>query len=295
MRPRLFALILVLSAPLVSSSSAPAAETEVRIDISATSLDAFLVPDAINGLNAQVKQGASYRFAIALRSPILIIGASLQFVTYSPDGSLTQPGVDTISMTPIWDDFNFHTPEAGALSLDRTPDVLPYRFHTFGSANLLATFDPSDPSTGFMSDTLVEIIFVDITFPLEEGIYCIDGARQTPLNQFELYGRDSVVITVLNGGSSDTLVGGVSTTAYCFTVTSQPCCDTPGDANNSGSANIADVTFMVSRIFRNGMAPPCPQEADANADGRVNIADITYLIRRIFAGGPAPVCASTGS
>lgn len=73
------------------------------------------------------------------------------------------------------------------------------------------------------------------------------------------------------------------------------CCDTAGDADNNGSVNIADVTFLIARIFAGGPAPPCDDEADANGDNKVNIADVTYLIARIFAGGPAPVCGTTGS
>ncbi|MCH7879160.1 MAG: hypothetical protein IH914_07595, partial [candidate division Zixibacteria bacterium] len=73
------------------------------------------------------------------------------------------------------------------------------------------------------------------------------------------------------------------------------CCDTPGDANNSGTVNIGDVTFLIARIFAGGAAPPCQDEADENGDGTVNIADVTYLIARIFAAGPAPICGTTGS
>ncbi|MFQ5608327.1 MAG: dockerin type I repeat-containing protein, partial [Candidatus Zixiibacteriota bacterium] len=68
------------------------------------------------------------------------------------------------------------------------------------------------------------------------------------------------------------------------------CCDTPGDANNSGSVNIADVTFLVARIFAGGPAPDCLKEGNANGGGSINIADVTFLIARIFAGGPAPIC-----
>lgn len=65
---------------------------------------------------------------------------------------------------------------------------------------------------------------------------------------------------------------------------------TCGDANGSGAVNIADVTFLIARIFAGGIAP-VPQEAgDANGSGGINIADVTYLIARIFAGGPAPIC-----
>lgn len=72
------------------------------------------------------------------------------------------------------------------------------------------------------------------------------------------------------------------------------CCDLAGDANNSGSVNIADVTFLIARIFAGGAAPPCCEEGDANGSGGVNIADVTFLIARIFAGGPAPLCGPAG-
>jgi len=72
------------------------------------------------------------------------------------------------------------------------------------------------------------------------------------------------------------------------------CCDLAGDANNDGSVNIADITFLIKRIFAGGTASPCCEEGDANDDGSVNIADVTYLIARIFAGGPAPNCGPAG-
>jgi subtilisin family serine protease len=73
------------------------------------------------------------------------------------------------------------------------------------------------------------------------------------------------------------------------------CCETPGDADNSGSVTIADVTFLIARIFAGGPAPDCQDEGDADGGGSITIADATYLIARIFSGGPAPICGNTGS
>ncbi|MCH7878211.1 MAG: dockerin type I repeat-containing protein, partial [candidate division Zixibacteria bacterium] len=73
------------------------------------------------------------------------------------------------------------------------------------------------------------------------------------------------------------------------------CCALAGDADNNVSVNIADITFLIARIFAGGSAPNCNDEADANGDNKVNIADVTFLIARIFAGGPAPICGTTGS
>ncbi|MFQ5608065.1 MAG: PKD domain-containing protein [Candidatus Zixiibacteriota bacterium] len=63
-----------------------------------------------------------------------------------------------------------------------------------------------------------------------------------------------------------------------------------GDADGSGGVNIADVTYLIARIFAAGPAPVPPEAGDANGSGTVNIADVTFLIARIFAAGPAPVC-----
>ncbi|MFQ5607901.1 MAG: dockerin type I domain-containing protein, partial [Candidatus Zixiibacteriota bacterium] len=54
--------------------------------------------------------------------------------------------------------------------------------------------------------------------------------------------------------------------------------------------NVADITFLITRIFSGGAAPVPEEAGDANGSGSINVADITYLITRIFAGGAAPVC-----
>lgn len=72
------------------------------------------------------------------------------------------------------------------------------------------------------------------------------------------------------------------------------CCQLAGDANFDGSTNIADVTFLIARIFASGFAPPCHESADANGDSKINISDVTFLIARIFVGGAAPICGNAG-
>jgi Dockerin type I domain len=62
-----------------------------------------------------------------------------------------------------------------------------------------------------------------------------------------------------------------------------------GDANSDGNANIADVTFLINRIFSGGPGPNPDKTGDVNGDCAVNIADVTYMIARIFSGGAAPL------
>lgn len=68
------------------------------------------------------------------------------------------------------------------------------------------------------------------------------------------------------------------------------CCLAPGDADYDGSFNIADVTFLIRRIFLGGNAPPCPQSADSDGDGDVTVADVTFDITNIFTSGLDPIC-----
>ena len=59
----------------------------------------------------------------------------------------------------------------------------------------------------------------------------------------------------------------------------------PGDANQDGVINMADVT-KVERIVL-GLAPPT-LEADANQDGEINMGDVTKIERIILGIDPIP-------
>jgi len=69
----------------------------------------------------------------------------------------------------------------------------------------------------------------------------------------------------------------------------------PGDVNDDGSVNIADLTYLVGYLFRGGPAPCVMNAADCNGSCTgPNIADLTYLVSYLFQGGPAPVCGCLG-
>jgi len=75
-------------------------------------------------------------------------------------------------------------------------------------------------------------------------------------------------------------------------VSAQPCCDTPGDANGDGDANVGDAVYLINYVFKSGPEPLCMEEGDANGDTQVNVGDAVYLINFVFKNGPAPVCLS---
>jgi hypothetical protein len=100
----------------------------------------------------------------------------------------------------------------------------------------------------------------------------------------------------LDGTVGQTAVGkGVSTNynllhGYWQDFASASCCDKPGDANNNGTVNIQDITYLINYLYKGGPQPPCLEEGDANGSGLTNIQDITYLINFLYKGGPAPKC-----
>ncbi len=90
----------------------------------------------------------------------------------------------------------------------------------------------------------------------------------------------------INSSSCETIIS--------FLCCLDPCCDAAGDADNSGQFNVADVTFLIARIFTGGIAPVCCGKADVDFSSSVNIADVTFMISRIFSGGPPPTCGPEG-
>jgi uncharacterized repeat protein (TIGR03803 family) len=60
----------------------------------------------------------------------------------------------------------------------------------------------------------------------------------------------------------------------------------PGDANNDGSADVADVFYLINALFADGPSPFAG--GDVNGDGAVDVTDIFYLINYLFANAPAP-------
>lgn len=78
-------------------------------------------------------------------------------------------------------------------------------------------------------------------------------------------------------------------------LTSQGCCDLPGDANNDQAFNVGDAVYLMNFTFKGGPPPPCLSEGDVNADCVINMADIVYILRHIFMFGPPPVCGCVPS
>ncbi len=67
------------------------------------------------------------------------------------------------------------------------------------------------------------------------------------------------------------------------------CCDLAGDANHDMTVNIGDAVYLW-KMFKGGPLPPCLQEGDPNADGYMNVADVYFLVSKVYDEGPPPAC-----
>jgi hypothetical protein len=59
-----------------------------------------------------------------------------------------------------------------------------------------------------------------------------------------------------------------------------------GDCNGDVRVTVADATYLVSFIYREG--PESLGSGDVNLDGRTTIADATYIVAYVYRGGPPP-------
>ncbi len=63
----------------------------------------------------------------------------------------------------------------------------------------------------------------------------------------------------------------------------------PGDINNDGDLNVADLTYLVEWLFKGGPAPVIMNSADVNASCSHDVDDLTYLVAFLFQSGPTPL------
>ncbi len=269
-------LITTTSLAIVLSWFAQAQIAPAQTEVSLRTVG-VIQPDALNNLDGMVARTDTFQIVTTIRSLIRQDGGTLGFMLYSPDNSISDYSLLNIVMTSWW--LNVWTLSAG-LSLD-TNGSFPEQFLTGGSAAL--------PGGGLLTETFQDMLVIDMAIPTA-GTICLDSAFFPPAGEWLMTGDGQKPDWL--GGGGDLTVGGARPSAFCITIIPEDCCQVPGDADHSGSTNIGDVTFMISRIFAGGQAPVCINEADADGDGAFNIADVSFLIARIFSGGPAPVCGN---
>jgi len=83
---------------------------------------------------------------------------------------------------------------------------------------------------------------------------------------------------------------------HCFTI--EEAGYFPGDINEDGNIDIADVYNMVDYMFLSGPPPAAMEACDVNGNCTgPEIADLTYLVGYMFGGGDSPVfsCSAPGA
>ncbi|MDG1456207.1 MAG: dockerin type I repeat-containing protein, partial [Planctomycetota bacterium] len=61
-----------------------------------------------------------------------------------------------------------------------------------------------------------------------------------------------------------------------------------GDANGSGSIDIADAVFLLDYLFAGGVSPSPEASGDANNDAGLDISDAIFLLIFLFDSGASP-------
>ena len=282
----------LLAVGTLLNASISAQPAEVRIVVTPDS-GSYIYGDPDLGLDAATQAGSTLRFVLRVRSESIMNACSLGWIFYSPDNSITTGArIENVSLGVEWNSAALWAFDGGSLNIGMIDGVLPDRILAGGVGN---ANPPNCCGGGLQISNFIDFLLWTVTFD-SMGIFCTDSAFYPPATNFLAIDENGFSIGPLwFGGNGDLSVGGTRTEAYCINVLERNCCAMPGDANHDGKTNIADITFLIARIFAGGPQSACCREADANGDARMDIADVVYLIRRIFAGGPAPVCGVPGN
>ena len=62
-----------------------------------------------------------------------------------------------------------------------------------------------------------------------------------------------------------------------------------GDASGDSLVELADITYLVNYLYREGPMPCIPESGDANGSRLVELGDVIYLIEYLYRDGPAPL------
>jgi len=203
---KLFILLIVCGAGVFIATNA---EARNGANISITSGAVFL--DDHNGLDYKVGYNSTYTFTVEMESDTTITGATLGFIMYSPDGSLSNIIWDSVPVNiGPWGEmatWNFGGPQLAA-GPDGFDGSLPSRWLTGGAASLPAGYGPIGPTAG------LEFI---ISFPgVDGGILCIDSAFMPPAGALL---APPAPVFEWAGGGGDLGVGGTREHAFCVTAT----------------------------------------------------------------------------
>ena len=275
--------VLCIAGALLTGVQVNIANAQTEVSLRTVNV---MQPDTLNNLDGMVTRTDTFQIVTTIKSVPSLSLATLGFMLYSPDNSIENYSLLNVAMTSGW--INSWFPPLVSLATD-FDGSLPEQFFTGADAIFGTEYH-------FQSDTFIDMLVIDIAIPTA-GIICLDSAL------FPTAPEWLMIVDSASGaerppwlaGGGDLTVGGSRPSAFCITITPGGCCQVPGDADHSGSANIADVTFMLARIFSGGPAPVCINEADANGHGGFNITDVAFMTKWIFRGGFPPICPANSN
>jgi large repetitive protein len=61
-----------------------------------------------------------------------------------------------------------------------------------------------------------------------------------------------------------------------------------GDVTGEGTVDLSDVIFLITYLYKDGVAPNLLMTGDLNCDGEVNISDVVYIINYLYKQGDSP-------
>lgn len=252
--------LLALLIVIVLAGSPAFSQTSVSLN----RVNGLLMPGIL-----EQDQGITFIFRLTNNSPHVVVGVTLGFRVWSPDGA-------------TW----------GTTSIDTTSymgrDYFPYglylrQFSVDGSGVDTVGFlgvgetlgEPTGLPVGFDQEGLA-VNIGPIPHESRGLTICIDSS---------FYFNGGVWKWVLSEPSESlpTWDG-----PHCFRI---ECCEDMGDVNDDGFhvPDISDIIYLVTYMFQGGEEPFCPEVVDLNQSGGVpDISDLTYMVEYMFQGGPPP-------
>jgi len=234
--------------------------------------DSAIILDTVYGIKPDGKLPAGPDLKFMMRwiysTGGKIVGFSNGFRVYSPDGATWQP----IVLEPQSLDWEYRFPLCAGLCIS---------YHSVNGSGA----DTVGVGAGGTFGTGIVPPFDTLVWWIETQVYSADTGKHLCVDSSFFPPGGPWCWATMPGGNVFPNWSG----PHCFEIAA--CCNHDGirgDADYSGSINVADAVLLVDYIFFGGSPPPCLEEGDVDGDGSINIADAVHLVQYIFFGGPAP-------
>ncbi len=222
----------------------------------------------------------------------------------------TQTTAPQVFTMPV--DLYFTGPnDTAVLLIDERNDLIKLNFNQNVTS---VSFDPSNWVMDYHSQTAWTMAIITLEDELDTALQYEDY-----VDTFVVKGGSSNLYWTLSSGTlpsgfsisatRGTIVGNTTDTGlFSFTVSVNdntngyqdeenydlyvvynPAPPVPGDYDDNGDVNVADLVAMVDYLFKGGQPPLKFNSADVNANCEIQVDDLVYMVDYLFKGGIAPV------